>query len=145
MLRYCKKDVHVNHDVYNALIEEYTKIHGKNPMIKEGLRIEHDTAVFNAQVRTVGWKFDLERAGETQGRMLERMNEIEGTIEPQLGDRQIWIDKEERTPKFKKTENIPVQRPNNLLSIMASLLWWLILMCILLVLLLGGIGWSLLH
>ena len=102
MLRYCKKDVHVNHDVYNALIEEYTKIHGKNPMIKEGLRIEHDTAVFNAQVRTVGWKFDLERAGETQRRMLQRMNEIEGTIEPQLGDRKIWIDKEDRTPKYKK-------------------------------------------
>ena len=34
--------------------------------------------------------------------MLERMNEIEGTIEPQLGDRKIWIDKEERIPKFKK-------------------------------------------
>ena len=34
--------------------------------------------------------------------MLECMNEIEGTIEPQLGDRKIWIDKEERIPKFKK-------------------------------------------
>ena len=69
-------------------------------MIKEGLKIEHDTAIFNAQVRTTGWNFDLERARETQGRMLERMNEIEEIIEPQMGERKIWIDKEERIPKL---------------------------------------------
>ena len=102
MMKYCVQDVMLNADVYFKLIEEYTKIYKKNPMIKEGLKIEHDTAIFNAQVRTTGWKFDLERARETQGRTLERMNEIEGTIEPQLGDRKIWIDKEERIPKFKK-------------------------------------------
>ena len=78
MMKYCVQDVMLNADVYFKLIEEYTKIYKKNPKIKEGLWIEHDTAIFNAEVRTTGWNFDLERARETQGRMLERMNEIEG-------------------------------------------------------------------
>ena len=102
MMRYCVQDVKLNADVYFKLLEEYSKIYKKNPLIKEGLKIEHDTAIFNAKVRDLGWNFDLERARETQGRMLERMNEIEGSIEPQLGERTVWIDKEERTPKFKK-------------------------------------------
>ena len=67
MMKYCVQDVMLNADVYFKLIEEYTKIYKKNPMIKEGLKIEHDTAIFNAQVRTTGWKSDLERARETQG------------------------------------------------------------------------------
>ena len=77
--------------------------------------------------------------------MLERMNEIEGTIEPQLGDRKIWIDKEDRTPKYKKNGEYTSATAKQLTEYYGSLLWWLILMCILLVLLLGGIGWSLLH
>ena len=102
MLRYCIQDVKVNVDVYNKLLEEYTKIYAKNPLIKEGLKIEHDTAVFNAKVRARGWNFDVEQAIESQGRMLERMNAIEAYIEPQLGDKVILIDKEPRTPKYKK-------------------------------------------
>ena len=48
MLKYCVQDVKVNVDIYNALLEEYMKIYANNPMIKEGLRVEHDVAVFNA-------------------------------------------------------------------------------------------------
>ena len=67
MLRYCIQDVNVNHQVYNVLLEEYNKIYTRNPLIKQGLKVEHDTAVFNARVRETGWKFDLEGAKETLG------------------------------------------------------------------------------
>ena len=102
MLKYCIQDVKVNVDIYYALLEEYNKIYAKNPMIKKGLEIEHDTAKFNATVRARGWNFDVERARESQGRMLERMNEIEAYIEPQLGEKTVWIDKESKFPKYKK-------------------------------------------
>ena len=102
MMRYCMQDVKVNVDVYNKLLEEYTKLYNINPKIKQGLEIEHDTAKFNAYLRGKGWNFDKERALETQGRMLERMKEIEDTIEPLLGDKTVWIDKEDRIPKYKK-------------------------------------------
>ena len=102
MLKYCIQDVNVNHDVYNALLEEYHKIYARNPKIKEGLKIEHDTAVFNAQVREVGWKFDENGARETLERMLEHMKAIEMIIEPKLGLKTVYIDKTPKTPKFKK-------------------------------------------
>ena len=102
MLRYCKQDVKVNVDIYLALLAEYKKIYERNPLIKEGLRIEHDTAVFNAKVREKGWKFDIEKANETHTRMRLRMEEIEAIIHPKLGNKTVYIDKTPRTPKFKK-------------------------------------------
>ena len=102
MMKYCVQDVMLNVAIYNKLLEELAKISSKYPLIKKGLQIEHDTAKFNAKMRMTGWNFDLDKARETQGRMLERMNEIERIIEPQMGERKIWIDKEERIPKFKK-------------------------------------------
>ena len=114
MLRYCVQDVKVNVAIYNTLLAEYNAIYKRNPKIKEGLKVEHDIAVFNAQVRQVGWKFDVEGANETLGHMLERMNVIERIIEPQLGMKTVWIDKEPRTPKFKKNGDYNVHTVNHL-------------------------------
>ena len=102
MLKYCIQDVKVNVEVYNALIEEYTQIYQRNKHIKNGLLVEHSTAVFNARVRQRGWKFDVEKANITLTTMLNRMEEIEKEIEPKLGTKTVYIDKEPRTPKFKK-------------------------------------------
>ena len=102
MLKYCVQDVMVNYDVYKVLLEEYTVIYKRNPKIKEGLRIEHDCAIFNLRVRQDGWKFDLEGASETHKRMLERMEEIELILHPKLGNHTVYDDKTPRTPKFKK-------------------------------------------
>ena len=102
MLKYCKQDVLVNRDVYLKLLEEYKAIYARNPLIKEGLKVEHDTAVFNAKVRELGWKLDVEKANDTRMRMLDRMMEIEGIIEPLLGMKTVYIDKEPKTPKYKK-------------------------------------------
>ena len=114
MLKYCVQDVKVNVAIYNALLAEYTKVYAKNPLIKEGLKIEHDTAVFNATVRGRGWKLDVEQARKTHVIMLERMKEIEGIIEPQMGNRTVWIDKEPRLPKFKKNGEYNAHTVNHL-------------------------------
>ena len=102
MLRYCVQDVNLNHDIYNKLLEEYNAIYKKNPLIREGLKIEHDTAVFNTTVRERGWKFDMERADLNLHDMQNAMARIEREIEPRLGTRRIYKDKEPKYPKYTK-------------------------------------------
>ena len=102
MLRYCTQDVELNVQVYNKLLEEYNNILKSNPLIAKGMKIELDTATFNSRCKTKGWNFDTEKAKQSVQRMTIRMNEIEYEIEPQLGTRKIFIDKEPKTPKFKK-------------------------------------------
>ncbi len=102
MLRYCTQDVELNVQVYNKLLEEYNNILKSNPLIAKGMKIELDTATFNSRCKTKGWNFDVDKAKQSVQRMTIRMNEIEYEIEPQLGTRKIFIDKEPKTPKFKK-------------------------------------------
>ena len=102
MLKYCKQDVLVNRDVYLKLLEEYKRIHARNPKIKEGLKVEHDVAVFNARVREHGWLLQTDKAKSTLSAMSSRMDEIESIIEPLLGNKTVYIDKEPKTPKYKK-------------------------------------------
>ena len=102
MLDYCIRDVHVNKRVYDVLLEELKTIKDKNPLIAAGLRIEHDVAQFNVEARTEGWNFDEDRAASNLSRMQARMEEIESKIHPLLGNRTVYIDKEPKTPKFKK-------------------------------------------
>ena len=102
MLRYCVQDVKLNVQVYNELLTEYKAIHSKNPLISKGLRIEHDAAIFNAKTKAKGWKFDTETATANLRMMEEKMNTICSAIEPELGDHKVYIDKEPKTPKYKK-------------------------------------------
>ena len=102
MLRYCVQDVMLNVDVFNHLMEEYKRIAAKRPTIKEGLLIEHDTAKFNARVKTRGWKFDRVKAVKNLKLMQTRMDEIEKVIHPQLGTHKVFIDKIKKFPKYKK-------------------------------------------
>ena len=102
MLRYCVQDVMLNVDVFNTLMAEYKRIAAKRPTIKEGLLIEHDTAKFNARVKTRGWNFDKTKAKKNLKLMETRMSEIEKTIHPQLGTHKVFIDKIKKFPKYKK-------------------------------------------
>jgi len=102
MLRYCVQDVKVNVDVYNELLTEYKKVASVNPKIKIGMQAEHETARFNAFCKTKGWYFDMEEAKELLGTMQQRMAEISNTIEPKMGTKVVFIDKEPKTPKYKK-------------------------------------------
>jgi DNA polymerase-1 len=102
MLRYCVQDVKVNVDVYNKLLEEYKKVAAYNPKIKLGMKAEHETAKFNAFCKNKGWYFDMEEAKELLGTMQQRMAEISNTIEPRMGTKVVFIDKEPKNPKYKK-------------------------------------------
>ena len=102
MLKYCIQDVKVNLDVYRKLLREYSNIYSYNPLIQKGLQIEMEVAKFNQQVRTEGWNFDMAKAESTRAMFEERMMQIESIIEPKLGTHIKYIDKEPKTPKFKK-------------------------------------------
>ena len=102
MLRYCVQDVKVNVDVYYELLTEYKKVAAYNPKIKLGMQAEHETAKFNAFCKTKGWYFNMEEAKELLGTMQQRMAEISNTIEPQMGTKVVFIDKEPKSPKYKK-------------------------------------------
>ena len=103
MLRYCKQDVMLNVDIYHILMAEFNKIREKNPLISEGLRIEMETAKFEAATRNHGWLFDTTTANLTLRRIINRMEEIESVIEPRLPEITRFIDKEPKFPKFTKS------------------------------------------
>ena len=102
MLKYCVQDVKVNVDVYNELLIEYKKVAAYNPKIKLGMQAEHETAKFNAFCKTKGWYFNMEEAKDLLGTMQQRMAEISNIIEPQMGTKVVFIDKEPKSPKYKK-------------------------------------------
>ena len=102
MLRYCVQDVMLNVDIYNRLMEEFKSAYQHNHLISKGLEVEMAASKFNAYVKSRGWKFDRKKANENLARMQARMAEIESRIEPQLGTHTVNVDKEPRTPKFKK-------------------------------------------
>ena len=103
MMTYCVRDVKLNLEVYKHLMTEATTLINKNPLIKEGLRIEMEVAKFEAETRRIGWKFDKEQALILHKRLLSRMNEIESKIEPQLPPITKYIDKVPKTPKYNKS------------------------------------------
>ena len=49
-----------------------------------------------------GWNFDTDLARKNLDKMSQRMEEIEAAVHPLLGEREVFIDKEDKTPKFKK-------------------------------------------
>ena len=102
MLQYCVQDVKLNTKVYEVLLAELSKAVEVNPMIKKGLRVEHDVAIFESIVRKKGWLFDLNKAHENIKLMTKHMNKIESIIEPNLGTTEIFIDKLPKTAKYTK-------------------------------------------
>lgn len=102
MLQYCIQDCKVNLDVYKVLLKEYATIYKKNPMIRDGLQVEQAIAKVNVMMRTDGWNYDEDLAKQTEAMFVERMHQIERILEPKLGTYEVFIDKEPKTPKFKK-------------------------------------------
>ena len=102
MLTYCKQDVNLNAQVYKILVKEYMKIYEYQPLIKQGLHVEHETAKLNVEMRTQGWNIDISLFNKNYETMTARLKEIEDIMEPKLGTRKVYLDKEPKTPKFKK-------------------------------------------
>ena len=102
MIDYCIQDVKLNTKVYEVLLAELHKAVETNPLIKKGLRVEHDVAVFEAAVRKKGWLFDLQQAKFNLRLMTRHMFKIESIIEPQLGTTKVFIDKAPKVAKYTK-------------------------------------------
>lgn len=102
MLKYCQQDVRVNLDVYRKLMTDFKNIYRQNPLIQKGLQTEMEVAKMNQIIKRDGWNFDMDKAVFTQAMFTERMMQIESIIEPKLGMHTVYLDKEPKTPKFKK-------------------------------------------
>jgi len=102
MMRYCVQDVKLNLEVYHRLTQEFQAIAKNNPLIVEGMRVEHATAMFNTKVRERGWNFDIDKANANLKHMRSRMKKIEKIMEPRLGKRKVYIDKLPKIAKYTK-------------------------------------------
>jgi len=105
MLTYCKQDVELNTNVYEVLMKEYQALKQNNPLIAEGMRVEHEIAKIQARITEDGWNFDVKKAKETHKLMRNRMDVIEAELEPQIGSHKVFQDKEPKTAKYKKDGN----------------------------------------
>ena len=105
MMDYCIQDVKVNTKVYNILCEELNVIAEKQPLIREGLKVEMEVAKFEAMTRSKGWNFDIDKAAHTLSVIKGRMHVIESIIEPKLKPLVKLIDKQPKFPKYMKSGN----------------------------------------
>ena len=102
MIEYCQRDVELNTKVYHHLLNEISSIVEKKPLFREGLRVEHDVARFNAMVKTKGWLFDMDKAKEVLSVLQRKMADIEYIIEPCLPEIVTLKDKEPKVAKYTK-------------------------------------------
>jgi len=102
MMNYCIRDVKLNTAVYKALRLELSQQITTKPMLGIGLRAEHDTAIFEARVRTKGWLFDIDAAHRLHKKMKQEIEDIENKIHPQLPEMTIWVDKAPKKAKYTK-------------------------------------------
>lgn len=102
MLTYCIQDVELNTQVYEVVLGEFKQLAAHNPNYAKGMRMEHEVAKLQEAITEEGWNFDEVKARETHKRMTDRMEAIEKEVYPHLGTHKVFIDKEEKTPKYKK-------------------------------------------
>ena len=102
MREYCTRDVQLNTQVYLHLLKEIAMNSKRSDKFREGLRIEHDIAKFNAAVRMKGWLFDLEKAAKHLNTLGKLMKDIENRIEPNLPPITKYIDKEPKKVRYTK-------------------------------------------
>ena len=103
MMEYCTQDVQLNTKVYEILLKELNEIANTNPLIRKGLRVEHDIAIFESMIRDKGWLFDREKALKNLNLMRKHMSKIDNIMEPKLGKTKIYLDKIPKTPKYTKS------------------------------------------
>jgi DNA polymerase-1 len=85
MLTYCIRDVELNTKVYDWVSKEASILMKNNPKFLDALKLEHDFALVNTEITQNGWVFDMNKAEDLYDHLIERMEEIEDEINPQLG------------------------------------------------------------
>jgi DNA polymerase I-like protein with 3'-5' exonuclease and polymerase domains len=102
MVEYCVADVDANIAVYNMLMKEYDDILTTSPTYPDAINIEHQMAYWSSEQVKNGWKIDEKLLASTIAKIKGEIDEIEQRVEPTLGTLEITIDKEPKTPKYKK-------------------------------------------
>lgn len=85
MILYCIQDVRLNVKVYKYLLNEFTRLAAKEPMLKLSIRNEHSSARFMAEAELRGWLFNQEKAIPLLAKMEEEINSTKNRIEPTMG------------------------------------------------------------
>lgn len=102
MLTYCVRDVELNNKVYHILAEESMKLIKSNPLYKTGIKVEMEFAKIEADIQHKGWMFDMVSAELLLDKIDLELNKIESILEPKIGMRCIHLDKEPKSPAWRK-------------------------------------------
>ena len=102
MLDYCVQDCKTNLAVYNKLLNEINIIKQSSPNYDDAIAIEHKMSYWTAKQVQNGWQIDEQLLHDTMDKVKQEITDIEQRVEPQLGTMKIFIDKEPKTPKYKK-------------------------------------------
>lgn len=105
MMNRCREDVNLSLKVYRMLAREMTNFikSSKHPdYMKKSLRVEHILAQFQAEATREGWVFDIEAAIALEEEMQAELDHIRALIEPQMPMRLKVMDKEPKTPEYKR-------------------------------------------
>jgi len=102
MLRYCVQDVELNHKVHTQLVAEARYLISRNPLYSKRIEVEMFVGRMNMKFNQRGWVYDKELADSTLEEINSKMRKIERFIEPKLGFKKVWIDKEPKEVKFTK-------------------------------------------
>ena len=102
MLSYCKQDCVVTEKVWNKVMKEAKARIENKPSYKLALQTEHAISALSAQQTRDGWMFDFDGCQKLITEITAEMKIVEDEIEPNLKPREVLIDKEPKTPKYKK-------------------------------------------
>ena len=102
MLAYCINDVILNDKVYDVLLREAAALIKRNPLYSKRIEVEMYIARLNGMLNTKGWVFDHDLADKTLKDIIKRMDKIARRIEPKLGNKIVYQDKQPKLPKYTK-------------------------------------------
>jgi DNA polymerase-1 len=103
MMTYCIQDVNVNEAIYHKIVREANIImEATSGRYQKAIDVEHKMSYYTAKQCDNGWEFDQEGKIELMKLIQDELTTIESTVEPLLGSITVMIDKEPKTPKYKK-------------------------------------------
>ena len=103
MMAYCIQDVTVNECIYERVLREADLILKRTGgKYQQAIDVEHKMSHYTSMQCINGWEFDQKGKVELMKIIQKELTHIEKTIEPLLGNITIIVDKEPKTPKYKK-------------------------------------------
>ena len=100
MKKYGIQDVNLNHKVYKYVVNEAQTLISNRPAFKTALKLEHKVAEICSQQVKYKWKFNTPLAAKHYEFLTAEMKIIEDKINPTLKPRKVFVDKEDKYPKY---------------------------------------------